>query len=125
MSHQKKTEPGGNGLTEIVRKKKCYMKNMGSMMKQMMEMRSKAKAIEKELSSLEVSGISKNKLVTCIVDGKFTIKSLDISNELIEKKDKELIEKSIKEALSSAINDAQKEAAAKLSGAGLNLPGLM
>ena len=100
--------------------------DMGKMMKQAKELKSKLKEAEKELLKLSIEGQSRNKLVRCIVDGKMNIKEIQIEQELVDKKDRSLLEKSVMEAVSVAINDAQSKAASSLSGltGGLGLPGM-
>lgn len=83
-------------------------------MKKLKNMRSQAKSLEKQLVQLTYEGKSKNKLVTAIVDGKMSVRSVDISEELVEKKDKKTLEKSVMEAISQAFQDAQKGASEKM-----------
>lgn len=97
--------------------------NKFEMMKQMKKMRSQVKTMEKELQSLNFVGISKNKLLSVTLDGKFNLKAVNIEDELIEKKDKNLLEKSFQEAFSKAMQDAQAGAAKQMQAMG-GFPGL-
>ncbi|PJZ86889.1 YbaB/EbfC family nucleoid-associated protein, partial [Leptospira levettii] len=49
--------------------------NKFDMLKQMKKMRSQVKTMEKELAGLNFVGISKNKLLSVTLDGKFQMKS--------------------------------------------------
>ncbi|MCZ8343938.1 MAG: YbaB/EbfC family nucleoid-associated protein [Leptospira sp.] len=97
--------------------------NKFDMLKQMKKMRSQVKTMEKELAGLNFVGISKNKLLSVTLDGKFQMKSILIEDELLEKKDKSAIEKSIIEAYSKALQDAQAGAAKQMQAMG-GFPGL-
>jgi DNA-binding YbaB/EbfC family protein len=100
--------------------------DMGKMMQQVKEMKSKMKDVEKELTGIVIEGKSKNQMVTCSVDGKLNLKNLKINPELIAKNDVGAVEKSVKEALENALNQAKATASQKLSSVtgGLNIPGL-
>jgi|JI7StandDraft_1071085.scaffolds.fasta_scaffold1421470_1 DNA-binding YbaB/EbfC family protein len=97
--------------------------NKFEMLKQMKKMRSQVKTMEKELANLNFVGISKNKLLSITLDGKFTMKSIQIEDELLEKKDKNLLEKSIQEAYTKALQEAQAGAAKQMQAMG-GFPGL-
>ncbi|TGL62722.1 YbaB/EbfC family nucleoid-associated protein [Leptospira ognonensis] len=97
--------------------------NKFEMLKKMKKMRSQVKTMEKELANLNFVGIAKNKLLSVTLDGKFTMKSIQIEDELIEKKDKNLLEKSIQEAYTKALQEAQAGAAKQMQAMG-GFPGL-
>ncbi|WP_232369273.1 YbaB/EbfC family nucleoid-associated protein [Leptospira abararensis] len=97
--------------------------NKFDMLKQMKKMRSQVKTMEKELAGLNFVGISKNKLLSVTLDGKFQMKSIQIEDELLDKKDKNLLEKSIQEAYTKALQDAQAGAAKQMQAMG-GFPGL-
>jgi len=97
--------------------------NKFDQLKQLKRMRSQVKTMEKELSNLNFVGISKNKLLSITLDGKFQMKSLQIEDELIEKKDKKLLEKCFQEAFSKAMQEAQAGAAKQMQAMG-GFPGL-
>lgn len=97
--------------------------NKFDMLKQMKKMRSQVKTMEKELSGMNFVGVSKNKLLSITLDGRFQMKSVHIEDELLEKKDKNLLEKSIQEAYGKALSDAQAGAAKQMQAMG-GFPGL-
>lgn len=74
--------------------------------------------MEKELGALNFVGISKNKLLSITLDGRFQMKALNIEEELIEKKDKKLLEKCFEEAFSKAMQEAQAGAAKQMQAMG-------
>lgn len=100
--------------------------DMGKMLKEAKEMKSRLKQAEKELESEVVSRSSKNGHVVCTMDGKLKVKGIEIAPELVQKNDKNLLEKSVAEAVSATIEEAQAVAAKKLSAitGGLSIPGL-
>ncbi len=83
-------------------------------LKKMKRMRSQVKNLEKELLLVDFNAESKSGLVKCTMDGKFNIKKLDISDSLIESKDKKNLEKHVIDAVSKALTAAQKGSADKI-----------
>jgi nucleoid-associated protein EbfC len=100
--------------------------DMGKMMKQVSEMKSKMKDAEKELNALVVKGASADNKVEVEVSGKMDLKSLKIDPELIATNDVKKIEKSVFEAVDSAIKVSRDTAASKLGAVtgGMKIPGL-
>jgi hypothetical protein len=91
-------------------------------MKKLKAMRSQMKSVEKELVLLNFEGTSKGSSVKVIMDGKMNVKSVDVSQDLLDKKDKKLIEKSLQEAFNNAFTAAQKGASEKMKEMG-GIPG--
>jgi DNA-binding protein YbaB len=94
-------------------------------LKKMKRMRTQVKSLEKELLLVDFVGESKGSHVVCVMDGKFNIKKLELSDEILAKNDKKNLEKQIIDAVSRALSAAQKGSAQKiqemggLSGLGL------
>ena len=84
------------------------LKDKLSSIKKASQMRTKMKKIEKELEGVIVEGVSKNKLVTCVMNGKMEIQELSIEQKLVDFQDKKELQKSVKQAVSNAIKKAQK-----------------
>lgn len=100
--------------------------DVGKMMKQVNEMKSKMKDVEKELNSLVIKGSSSDNMVTVEMTGKMDLKTLTISPELIAKNDLKKLEKSVFEAFSKVLKETKDTAASKLGAVtgGLKLPGM-
>lgn len=71
------------------------------------DLKSKLKEIDKDLIKLKVVGYSKNKLVTCEMNGKLIVNKFNIDSSLITIEHKTLLEESISEAFKKALTDAQ------------------
>lgn len=93
--------------------------DMGKMMKQVAEMKSKMSAVEKELKQIVLTGRSKDGKVEIDMDGKMQLKAVRIP----ENKD---IERSVQEALENSLREASDVAADKLKGVtgGVKIPGV-
>ena len=99
--------------------------DMGKLMKQVSEMKSKMGAVEKELKSTVLIGKSKDDKVKVELTGKMVLKNVEIDDALVG--DKKQLEKSVFQAMEDALNQASAEAKDKLSGVtgGMKIPGLM
>ena len=92
--------------------------DMGKMMKQVSEMKSKMGAIDKELKSLVVKGSSPDGKVTIELTGKMQLKDVQIEGN-------DELAKQVKGALTDALNQASETAASKLKNmTGMDIPGL-
>ena len=99
--------------------------NLGNI-KQAMELKSKLKQAQQDLSNNIVEAEAGNGAVRVTMDGQQKIKSVKISPEIINKGKPELLEKMILKAVSEALAKSQKEAAKQLKEltGGLKIPGL-
>ena len=97
-----------------------------SNIKQAMELKSKLKQAQQDLSNNIVEAEAGNGAVRVTMDGQQKIKSAKISPEIINKGKPELLEKMILKAVSEALVKSQKEAAKQLKEltGGLKIPGL-
>lgn len=100
--------------------------DIGKMMKQVNEMKSKMKNVEKELSSLILKGASSDSKVEVEMTGKMELKTIKIDPELISSNDAKKVEASVYDAVSKALKMAKDTAAAKLGNitGGVKLPGI-
>ncbi|MBU2590830.1 MAG: YbaB/EbfC family nucleoid-associated protein [Nitrospinota bacterium] len=89
--------------------------NMGDMMRQAKEMKSKMEAIQKNLSAQRVEGQSKGGLVNVMADGQGEVLSIKIDPSLIEKKDIAAIENLVMSAVNEASKKAKKLMTAEMS----------
>ena len=98
--------------------------DMGKLMKQVTEMKSKMGAVEKELKKTVLTGQSKDGFVKIEITGKMVLNKIEIAEEIVG--DKQKLEKSVFEAVDAALKNASTEAQKQLSGVtgGLNIPGL-
>lgn len=99
--------------------------DMGKLMKQVTEMKSKMGAVEKELKSLVLIGESKDNKVKVEISGKMVLKKVEIGDDIVG--DKKQLETSVFQAVEDALTKASNEAKDKLSGVtgGMKIPGLM
>jgi DNA-binding YbaB/EbfC family protein len=100
--------------------------DIGKMMKQVNEMKSKMKDVEKELNSMLLKASSGDGKVEVELTGKMDVKTLRIAPDLVATNDVKKVEKSVQEAFTKAINLAKNTAASKLGAVtgGMNLPGM-
>lgn len=98
--------------------------DMGKLMKQVGEMKSKMGVVEKELKNTVLIGKSRDDQVEVELTGKMIIKKVSIGDELVGNKNQ--LEKSVFEAFENALKEASTLASDKLSGVtgGINIPGL-
>lgn len=98
--------------------------DMGKLMKQVTEMKSKMGAVEKELKKTILTGVSRDDAVKVEITGKMVLNKVEIGDEIVG--DKQKLEKSVYEAVDAALKNASEAAKKQLSGVtgGLNIPGL-
>jgi len=98
------------------------LKDIGNMLKLQREFKSVQKALKKAESKSE----SPDGLVKATVNGEFTLVSLSIDEQLLEKGNKQKLEKEIVSTINKAVEFSKEYAAkemGKLTG-GMNIPGL-
>jgi len=98
--------------------------DMGKMMKQVAEMKSKMGEIDKELKSMILTGASRDKSVEVDITGKMELKRVNINDKIVG--DKKALEKNCFEAVQDALKQATETAAKKLSAVtgGMKIPGI-
>lgn len=101
------------------------LKDMGKLMKQAKDMKSKLKKVQKELKSLEIEH-NHNGKIKVLVNGEMDILDIKFNPAYWEDIEKKRLEKDIKEACNKAITEAKAKASSQLSEVtgGLNLPGM-
>lgn len=100
--------------------------DLGKLMKQAQQMQKDLKKVEEELAETIYDGQAQNGAIKCSVNGKNTVVSLSIDEELIEKDNKEFVEDLIILAINEANAKAAQDRESKMGGiaGGMNIPGL-
>lgn len=97
---------------------------MKALMRQAQEMQKKMQQAQEELANAEFTGTSGGGMVTTVMAGDGTLKSIVIDPSLIDKDEKEVLE----DLIVAAVNDAKKKAdegssdSMKAATGGMNLP---
>ena len=100
--------------------------NMQSMLRQAQKMQEDMATLQAELETREYSATVGGGAVTAVVDGKHTVKRVDISPEVVDPDDVEMLSDLVVAAVNEAIRQAVAESESemgKLTG-GMNMPGL-
>ena len=100
--------------------------NMQGMLQQAQKMQADMATLQEDLAQREYSATVGGGMVTAVVDGKHSVKSLEISPEAVDPDDVEMLSDLVIAAVNEAIRQASTESEeemGKLTG-GLNLPGL-
>ncbi len=79
--------------------------NIQKMMKQAQQMQAKMATLQEELAQKEVQGTTAGGAVTVTLSGKHDMKSISISEDLIDPEDKDMLEA----AVMAAFNDAKQK----------------
>lgn len=102
---------------------------IGNLLKEAMQMKQKIEALKEELAKVEIEGESGGGMVKVVMNGKFEIVKLELSNELFADGncDKSLIEALIVSAInitSEKVRELAKEKMKEIAG-GIEIPGVM
>ncbi len=100
--------------------------NMQSMLRQAQKMQEDMATLQADLETREYTATVGGGAVTATVDGKHTVKQVDISPEVVDPEDVEMLSDLVVAAVNEAIRQAISESEAemgKLTG-GMNMPGL-
>ena len=98
--------------------------NMQQLMKQAQQMQKQMEDAQKELEAKEVTGSAGGGMVTVVVTGKKSLKSIKIAPEILEE-DPEMIEDMIVAAVNQAMQAVDELTQSTLGGitGGMNIPG--
>lgn len=77
--------------------------------KDLYKMQKEARAMQKKMKQIKVSGVSDDELVEVTINGVQDIEEIEIANELMEVERKKDLVKGIKQALKDAQKKLQKE----------------
>ena len=100
--------------------------SMNQMLKQYQQMQEKMTSLQSELEEREYSAASGGGMIEVTVDGKHSVKSINIKPEAVDPDDVEMLEDLIVAAVNEGIRKAEESSAGemiKLTG-GINIPGL-
>ena len=102
------------------------LKDMGRLMSQAKEMRSKMKDVQKKLKTLLFKGTDKSGKIEVVVTGELECTSVSIDPSFLGESNKKALEAGLREAINIATKDAKTAATSQLSdiSQGLNIPGL-
>ena len=98
----------------------------GDMMGKLRDMQQKTEEIKKRLDTISVEAEAENGLVKVICTANRKISSIEISQDLVEKRDKDQIEELTLIAINRALDKAEKVSEAEMQGVAKGmLPGFM
>jgi DNA-binding YbaB/EbfC family protein len=103
------------------------MKDMGKLLKQAKDMRSKMKDVQKKLKTVTVSGQDKNGMIEVTLTGELECTSVKIlNNSILDLNNISTLEKALVQAFNTAAKTSKTTASKELSSVtgGLNIPGL-
>ena len=97
--------------------------NLNTLMKQAQEMQQRMQDVQRDIASLEVSGVSGAGLVEVILTGQYNAKRVKLDPSLLSE-DKEVIEDLIAAAINDAVRKVEEGTRGKMSSltAGMDLP---
>jgi len=100
------------------------MKNLAGLMKQAKEMQGKMEAMQAEMETAEVTGVSGGGMVNVTVNGKGQMRALKIDPALVDPSDTEVLEDLIIAAVNDAMGKVEAEKAEQMKGltGGMPLP---
>lgn len=100
--------------------------NMQGMLQQAQKMQADMTALQEDLAEREYTATVGGGTVTAVVDGKHSVKSLEINPEVVDPEDVEMLSDLVIAAVNEAIRQASAESEeemGKITG-GMNIPGL-
>lgn len=96
---------------------------MFNKLKQVKDLRDKAKELQSRLGEISVEGSAAWNKVKIVMDGNSQVQSVDIDQEMLA--DKAKLQDAMKEAYNDALKKAQRKMVEKMKESGdLNLPGM-
>lgn len=102
------------------------MNNMKELMKQAQKMQREMMSKQEALADKEYEASAGGDMVKVKINGKFEIKEVKISKEIVDPEDIEMLEDLVISGVNSAIQKAQTDANDDMKGLtkGMNIPGL-
>ena len=100
--------------------------DLQKLMQQAQKMQSQLDKVGKELNQTEYTGTAGGDGVKVVVNGAYTVSSVEIENDLLDAENKEMLQDLIVVAFNNAItkiNDDKNEKMKPITG-GMNLPGI-
>ena len=102
------------------------LKDMGKLLKQAKDMKSKMQDIQKELKKLVIKEQNKSGTIIVEITGEMDITNINIDPSLLSPSNAKNLTKELTVVLNNAINEAKQMASSQLSSVskGLNIPGM-
>ena len=100
--------------------------NMQSMLRQAQKMQEDMAALQADLETREYTATAGGGAVTAVVDGSYTVKTLEIKPEVVDPEDVEMLADLVTAAVNEAIRNAKTESETemgKITG-GMGMPGM-
>ncbi|MFA5577030.1 MAG: YbaB/EbfC family nucleoid-associated protein [Tissierellaceae bacterium] len=100
--------------------------NMGNMMKQVQKMQKQMEDMQRQLEETEVEASAGGGAITCKVNGKKELLSINIDESVVDPEDVEMLEDLVLAAINEAMrkSDEMMETEMKKLTGGMNIPGL-
>jgi DNA-binding YbaB/EbfC family protein len=102
------------------------MKDMGKLLKQAKDMKSKMKSVQEELKKLIVHGSALKEKIKITLTGELVCQSVEVDPVLLDPKHHDVLQKGLREAFNVATKKSKDLATGKLSkiSEGIDIPGL-
>ncbi len=99
---------------------------LGNMMKQIQQMQAKMEEMQAKLEEAEVEATAGGGMVTVVMNGKHSIKSVKIDPEVVDPEDVEMLQDLVLAAVNQANEKVQEMQSEQMSGltGGMNIPGM-
>jgi DNA-binding YbaB/EbfC family protein len=103
------------------------LKDMGAMMKKVMDLKGEMEAVKESLANERVEGQAGAGMVRVVLNGKLELLDIKIEREVINPDEPAVLESLVKAAVNNAVDKAQELVKEKMASvtAGINIPGLM
>jgi DNA-binding YbaB/EbfC family protein len=102
------------------------LKDMGKLLKQAGEMKSKMKKIQEELKKVKVTGTAEGGKIEIVISGELEVLDIKVDASLLSPASQNSLQKGLLKAFNDAAKKSKEMATAKLSdiSGGLDIPGL-
>lgn len=103
------------------------LKDMGAMMKKVMDLKGEMEAVKESLANERVEGQAGAGMVRVVLNGKLELLDIKIEPGIINPEEPAVLESLVKAAVNNAVDKAQELVKEKMASvtAGINIPGLM
>ncbi len=103
------------------------LKDMGAMMKKVMDLKGEMEAVKESLANERVEGQAGAGMVRVVLNGKLELLDIKIEPGIINPDEPAVLESLVKAAVNNAVDKAQELVKEKMASvtAGINIPGLM
>lgn len=98
--------------------------NMQDILKQAQQMQQDMQDKQAELETREYTAVAGGNMVTAVVDGTKTVKSIKIAPEVVDPNDIEMLEDLVTAAVNEALSNAEKDAAKEMEAIQSQMPNI-